>query len=181
MDGVGLEKKDGVQRKKREEEEEEQEWERELKVVGVGVGVGGLVGFELKLWVSPSLLLSVEGLKGYDDDDSFCFGCEGVDRWEVPDRLFNTRKGLTLSASLLVPLSVSPLVVTTITTFLHPCTVVVPAPPISKEILDIIHVPLSPDVLNLLSPKVEACVVVVSYSTRESREIMSLCETASSK
>jgi len=34
----------------------------------------------------------LEGLKGYDDDDSFCFGCEGVDRWEVPDRLFKTRK-----------------------------------------------------------------------------------------
>lgn len=38
-------------------------------------------------------LTCLEGLKGYDDDDdSLCFGCEGLDRWEVPHRLFNTRK-----------------------------------------------------------------------------------------
>ncbi|KAG2380294.1 hypothetical protein LR48_Vigan543s000200 [Vigna angularis] len=56
----------------------------------------------------------------------------------------------------------------------------IPTPPISKEILEIVHVAPPPDTVNLPPPKAEPRAAAVLYSSGESRGAVSLCETASS-
>ncbi|WVZ17748.1 hypothetical protein V8G54_010730 [Vigna mungo] len=56
----------------------------------------------------------------------------------------------------------------------------IPTPPISKEILEIVHVAPPPDIVNLPPPKAEPRAAAVLYSSGESRGAVSLCETASS-